>query len=75
MRARSRASRFRPRNGKASACSPGTINHSGVLDVRAESAGADTTLARIIHQVEEAQEARLPVQRPSSGSRRGTHRR
>lgn len=41
----------------------GTINHSGVLDVQAESAGADTTLARIIHQVEDAQEARLPVQR------------
>lgn len=41
----------------------GTINHAGLLEVRAEGAGADTTLARIIRRVEEAQEERVPTQR------------
>ncbi len=41
----------------------GTIAQNGLLRVRAEGVGADTTLARIIQRVEEAQEARVPVQR------------
>ena len=36
----------------------GTVSHGGFLQVRATGIGADTTLARIIHRVEEAQDAR-----------------
>lgn len=41
----------------------GTVAASGFLQVRATSVGADTTLARIIHRVEEAQEAKAATQR------------
>ena len=41
----------------------GTINESHAIWVRATGVGSDTTLARIIERVEEAQEARAPVQR------------
>ncbi len=41
----------------------GTIVHGGALYVRAEGVGADTTLARVIRRVEEAQEARAPTQK------------
>lgn len=40
----------------------GTISQSGFLQVRAEGIGADTTLARIIQRVEEAQEAKAKTQ-------------
>lgn len=40
----------------------GTISQSGLLQVRATGVGADTTLARIIQRVEEAQEAKAPTQ-------------
>lgn len=36
----------------------GTISRGGFLHVRTTGAGADTTLARIIHRVEEAQDAK-----------------
>ena len=41
----------------------GTINENGLLKVRATGIGADTTLARIIRRVEEAQEEQAPTQR------------
>jgi Zn2+/Cd2+-exporting ATPase len=41
----------------------GTVNQQGLLQVKATGVGADTTLARIIRRVEEAQEAKAPVQR------------
>ena len=41
----------------------GTISVDGVLRVLATGIGADTTLARVIHRVEEAQEAQAPTQR------------
>ncbi|NWN91618.1 cation-translocating P-type ATPase [Marinobacter adhaerens] len=41
----------------------GTVSHDGYLEVRAQSVGADTTLARIIQRVEQAQEAKAPTQR------------
>ncbi|HET8986381.1 MAG TPA: cation-translocating P-type ATPase [Trueperaceae bacterium] len=41
----------------------GTISHGGMLQVRATGVGADTTLARIIHRVEEAQDAKSKTQR------------
>src|SRR5690606_6892742 len=41
----------------------GTIAVSGLLRVRATGVGADTTLARIVHRVEEAQDAKGRAQR------------
>ena len=40
----------------------GTISRGGFLRVEATGVGADTTLARIIHRVEEAQDAKAPTQ-------------
>ncbi len=40
----------------------GTISTGGFLQVTATGVGADTTLARIIHRVEEAQEAKAKTQ-------------
>lgn len=40
----------------------GSINHHGSLEVRTTRTAEDTTLARILHRVEEAQAARAPVQ-------------
>ncbi|WP_068259688.1 heavy metal translocating P-type ATPase [Janibacter limosus] len=40
----------------------GTISGGGFLQVRATGTGADTTLARIIHRVEEAQDAKAATQ-------------
>ena len=45
----------------------GTISESGVLFLEASSIGADTTLARIIDRVEEAQDAKAPAQRTIEG--------
>lgn len=41
----------------------GTINQNGRIFVRADRAGANTTLAKIIRRVEEAQEEKAPTQR------------
>jgi Cd2+/Zn2+-exporting ATPase len=41
----------------------GTISHDGYLEVVCRRVAADTTLARIIHLVEEAQNSRAPSQR------------
>ncbi|NLX09586.1 MAG: cation-translocating P-type ATPase [Chloroflexi bacterium] len=41
----------------------GTINQDGLIKVEAQGVGADTTLARIIRRVEEAQEEKAPTQR------------
>lgn len=41
----------------------GTINQTGALEFRVTAVAANTTLARIIHAVEEAQGARAPTQR------------
>lgn len=41
----------------------GTVNQAGLLQVKAIGVGADTTLARIIGRVEEAQEEKAPTQR------------
>jgi len=41
----------------------GTINETGELEFRVTAASANTTLARIIHAVEQAQGARAPTQR------------
>lgn len=41
----------------------GTIAKGGFLQVRATGVGADTTLARIIHRVEEAQDAKAKTQK------------
>lgn len=40
----------------------GTISMGGLLQVRATGVGADTTVARIIHRVEQAQEAKAKTQ-------------
>jgi len=41
----------------------GTLNLEGLLQVRTTGSGADTTLARIIARVEEAQDEKAPTQR------------
>jgi Cd2+/Zn2+-exporting ATPase len=41
----------------------GTVNQAGLLKVKAIGVGSDTTLARIIRRVEEAQEEKAPTQR------------
>jgi Cd2+/Zn2+-exporting ATPase len=41
----------------------GTINESGSFEFEVSAASANTTLARIIHAVEEAQGSRAPIQR------------
>ena len=41
----------------------GTVNASGAFDYRVTAAASNTTLARIIHAVEEAQGAKAPTQR------------
>ncbi|MCF3595018.1 cation-translocating P-type ATPase [Rhodobacteraceae bacterium LMO-12] len=41
----------------------GTLAENGLLHLRATGVGGDTTLARIITRVEEAQEAKAPAQR------------
>ncbi len=41
----------------------GTINQSGTLDVRTTGVGRDTTFAKIVQAVEQAQESRAPIQK------------
>jgi len=41
----------------------GTVAENGLLHIRATGVGADTTLAKIIQRVEEAQEEKAPTQR------------
>jgi Cd2+/Zn2+-exporting ATPase len=41
----------------------GTINGSGAIEITADRPASDSTLARIIHLVQHAQEQRAPVQR------------
>jgi len=40
----------------------GTLNEAGRLEIRTEKVGEGTTLARIVHLVQEAQGARAPIQ-------------
>jgi len=41
----------------------GTVNQSGVLEVRANGIGSDTAFGRIIEAVEQAEKSRAPIQR------------
>lgn len=47
---------------KGSELFSGTLNLTGRVEARATKVGADTTLARIVHLVEEAQGTRAPIQ-------------
>jgi len=47
---------------KGSELFSGTLNVTGRLEERATKVGADTTLARIVHLVEEAQTTKAPIQ-------------
>ena len=49
--------------GVGDAVFAGTINDTGTLEVRVTAAASNTTLARIIHAVEQAQGTRAPTQR------------
>ncbi|BAK76872.1 heavy metal translocating P-type ATPase [Pseudogulbenkiania sp. NH8B] len=49
--------------GEGDAVFAGTINQSGSFEYRVTSVAADTTLARIIHAVEQAQGSKAPTQR------------
>lgn len=49
--------------GPGDAVFAGTVNASGSFDYRVTAAAGNTTLARIIHAVEEAQGAKAPTQR------------
>lgn len=40
----------------------GTLNESGRLEIKAEKVGEGTTLARIVHLVQDAQNTRAPIQ-------------
>jgi heavy metal translocating P-type ATPase len=40
----------------------GTLNESGYLEIRTEKVGQETTLAKIVHLVQEAQNTRAPIQ-------------
>ncbi len=48
--------------GPGDAVYAGTLNGTGALEIRATAAASDTTLARILHRVEEAQAQRAPAQ-------------
>ncbi|MDZ7748659.1 MAG: hypothetical protein U5K43_07320 [Halofilum sp. (in: g-proteobacteria)] len=61
-RARSRASPYQ-REQAGDTVFAGTVSQDGYLELRADSVGTDTTLARIIQRVEAAQESRAPTQR------------
>jgi len=41
----------------------GTINQTGVLEVRIEHIGNDTTFGKIIHIIEEAEKSKAPIQK------------
>ncbi|MHB8130527.1 MAG: heavy metal translocating P-type ATPase [Mobilitalea sp.] len=41
----------------------GTLNETGRLEFQATKVGADTTLAKIVHRIEEAHELKAPVQK------------
>ncbi len=43
----------------------GTINKDGVLEVRVEKIGGDTTFGKIIEIVEQAEKSKAPVERVS----------
>jgi len=47
---------------KGSELFSGTLNLTGRMEARATKVGADTTLARIVHLVEEAQATKAPIQ-------------
>lgn len=49
--------------GEGDAVFAGTINETGSFDYRVTAAASNSTLARIIHAVEEAQGAKAPTQR------------
>ncbi len=48
---------------RSSSVYAGSMNGGGYLEVRTAKAAQDTTLAHIIHRVEEAEESRAPIQR------------